>query len=135
LTDPAALRRWFMTTARIDGRPGGSIDMVSGPSGFHWTGRILAWEPPRLFEYEFNAEPRAELPDGERSVVRWELAAVDGGTLLRLTHRRLTRRTALGFAPGTHAFLDRLGAQLDGGELPDWMKLFAEAQPNYPTWK
>lgn len=135
LTDPAQLRQWFMTAAKIDGRPGGSVDMVSGPSGFHWTGQILAWDPPRLYEYEWNIDPRAELPAGERSIVRWELAPAEGGTLLTLTHRRLTRGTALGFAPGTHAFLDRLAAILSQAPLPDWMQRYAEVKSGYPAWE
>jgi hypothetical protein len=52
------------------------------------------------------------LPGGERSVVRYDLRSVDGGTLLTLTHSRLTKRTALGLALGTHALLDRLEASL-----------------------
>lgn len=135
LTDPKQLREWFMTAAKIDGRPGGSVDMVSGPAGFHWTGQVLAWEPPHLYEYEWNVEPRAELPQGERSVVRWELSPVEGGTLLKLTHRRLTKPTALGFAPGTHAFLDRLEAHLDQAPLPHWMQRYGEVQAGYPSWK
>ncbi|MFP2932731.1 SRPBCC family protein [Pyxidicoccus sp. 3LG] len=135
LTDPEQLRQWFMTTAKIDGRPGGSVDMVSGPARFHWTGRILAWEPYRLYEYEWNVAPRAELPTGEQSIVRWELAPADEGTLLTLTHRQLTKGTALGFAPGTHAFIDRLSAHLDKTPLPDWMRRYGEVQSAYPAWK
>jgi uncharacterized protein YndB with AHSA1/START domain len=134
LTDPEELHRWFMTTATIDGREGGRVEMVSGVARFHWTGRILAWDPPRLYEYEWNADPRPELPRGEQSVVRWELSPTEGGTRLKLTHRRLTRPTALGFAPGTHAFLDRLSAQLDGTKLPDWMGRYAEVKDRYPAW-
>lgn len=119
LTDPEQLRHWFMTEARIDGRPGGSVEMVSGPARFRWTGRILTWDPPRVLEYEWKADPRQELPEGEDSVVRWELSPSGVSTLLKLTHRRLTRRTAFGFAPGTHAFLDRLAAHLDQKPLPD----------------
>jgi uncharacterized protein YndB with AHSA1/START domain len=135
LTDPAQLRQWFMTVAKIDGRPGGSVNMVSGPARFEWTGAILAWEPPRLYEYEWNVAPRTELPQGERSIVRWELQPQEGGTLLTLTHSRLTRGTALGFAPGTHAFLDRLEAQLAGQTLPDWMRRYQEVAPAYPAWQ
>jgi len=134
LTDPAQLREWFMTTATIDGRPGGSVDMIAGVSRFHWQGPILEWDPPALYEYEWNAEPRAELPKGEKTIVRWALTPADGGTLLTLTHRRLTRSTALGFAPGTHAFLDRLAAQLDHAPLPDWMKRYGEVKGGYPAW-
>lgn len=50
------MRKWYMTTATIDGRVGGSVDMIAGPLRFHWTGRIAAWEPPRVFEYEWNID-------------------------------------------------------------------------------
>ncbi len=132
LTEPEQLRHWFTATlARIDGRPGGSIEMVAGPAQIRSTGRILTWDPPRVLEYEWNAAPRPELPSGEASVVRWELSRDGAATRLRLVHRRLTRRTAMGFAPGLHAFLDRLAAQLDGAPLPGWMERFAEVAPAY----
>ena len=134
LTDPEQLRQWYMTRAKIDGRPGGSVDMVSGPAPFHWTGEILAWEPPRLLEYTWNIDPREELPHGEKTVVRYELQASEGGTLLTLTHRNLTRGTALGFAPGTHTFLDRLEAMLDKSPMPDWVRRYGEVKGAYPAW-
>ena len=134
LTDPEQLKKWFMTTATIDPRAGGSVDMVSGTARFHWKGRILAWDPPRVYEYEWKVDPRAELPRGEDTVVRWELEPRNGGTLLTLTHRNLTRATALGFAPGTHAFIDRLDAQLAGDKLPDWMGRYQEVKHAYPAW-
>jgi uncharacterized protein YndB with AHSA1/START domain len=133
LTDPAQLREWYMTTAKIDGRPGGSVDMIAGPSRFHWTGRITAWEPMKVYEYEWNIDPTPEIPKGERSIVRWELAPSAGGTLLTLTHRRLSRQTAIGFAPGTHAFLDRLEALLDHARLPEWMTRYGEVKHLYPS--
>jgi uncharacterized protein YndB with AHSA1/START domain len=135
LTEPEQLRAWFMTaSATIDGRPGGSVDMVTGPAAFHWTGRILSWDPPRLYGYEWNADPCPELPQGERSIVRWELEPAGDETVLTLTHRRLTTRTALGFAPGTHALLDRLAAHLEGLPLPVWMERYREVQHAYPVW-
>ena len=134
LTDPEQLREWFMTAAKIDGRRGGTVDMVSGPARFHVTGRILEWDPPKIFEYEWNVEPRTELPNGERSVVRWELMPSEEGTLLTLTHRHLTRATAGGFAPGTHVFLDRLEAYLNKMPLPDWTRHYGEVQSAYPSW-
>jgi uncharacterized protein YndB with AHSA1/START domain len=133
LTDPAQLRKWYMTTATIDGRLGGSVDMVAGPSRMHWTGRITVWEPTSVYEYEWSIDPTPEIPKGERTVVRWELAASEGGTLLTLTHRWLTRQTAIGFAPGTHAFLDRLEALLDQAPLPDWMARYSQVQHLYPS--
>jgi uncharacterized protein YndB with AHSA1/START domain len=135
LTDPEQLREWFMTTARIDARPGGTVDLISGPARFHVTGRILEWDPPRLYEYEWNVDPRTELPTGETSIVRWELTPDEEGTLLTLTHRHLTKATALGFAPGTHAFLDRLEAYLDKARIPDWTRRYQEVQGTYPSWE
>lgn len=135
ITDPAQLRQWFMTTASIDGRPGGAVDLVSGPSRFHVTGTILAWEPPRLFEHEWNVAARDELPGGEQATVRWELRPMTEGTELTVSYKRLSRNTALGFAPGMHAFLDRLETQLAGTTLPDWMRRFGEVQSAYPSWE
>lgn len=120
-----------MAAARIDGRLGGRIDMITGPARFHWRGTITTWEPCSVLEYTFDADPHQFLPDGERSVVRYELQPVDGGTRLFLRHTRLTRATALGFAPGTHALLDRLAARLDGEPLPGWQKRYDEVRGGY----
>ncbi len=82
--------------------------------------RALTWDPPAVFEHEWKVEPRPELPAGESAVIRWELRRDGGGTMLHLEHRNLNRETELGFAPGTHAFLDRFASQLSGQPLPDW---------------
>lgn len=136
ITDPAQLKQWFMASwVKIDGRPGGSVETIAGPAQIQSHGRILTWDPPRVYEHEWITAPRKEIPAGENSVVRWELSAVGGETVLTLTHRHLTRPTATGFAPGWHAFLDRLTALLDGKPLPDWMACFTAAQPAYPGWE
>jgi uncharacterized protein YndB with AHSA1/START domain len=123
ITDPKELAMWFNNKAVIDARNGGTIHFVTGPAGFHTTGRILVWDPPRVFEHEWRTAPHPQLPSGEPdAVIRWELVRDgDSGTILTLTFSRLTKPTALGFAPGMHAFLDRLEAQLKGEPLPDWM--------------
>src|SRR3989454_6611770 len=113
LTESEHLARWYMTRARLDARQGGSIDYWSGPARYHVTGKILVWQPPRVFEHDWNVEPRKELPKGEKSIVRWELTPDGDGTILRITHKRLTRPTAIGFVSGIHAFLDRLEDELD----------------------
>jgi uncharacterized protein YndB with AHSA1/START domain len=114
---------WFNNKAVIDARNGGTIDFVTGPAGFHTTGRILVWDPPHVFEHEWRTAPHPQLPNGEPdAVIRWELVRDgDFGTILTLTFSRLTKPTSLGFAPGMHAFLDRLEAQLKGEPLPNWM--------------
>ncbi len=131
ITDPEHLRGWYMTKAVLDARGGGNIDYVSGISQFHITGKILTWDPPRVFEHEWNVEPRQYLPKGERSVVRWELTPDGDGTILRLTHRHLTEQTAMGFISGTHAFLDRLEEALDGKPLTNWVARVDELRPLY----
>ena len=134
ITDPEQIAKWYMTKATIDGRVGGEIDFKAGISQFHVTGKILEWDPLRLFEHEWIVEPRRELPKAEHAVIRWELIREGNGTVLKLTHRNLTRETSLGFAPGTHAFLDRLEAQLDNVALPDWVKRVQEMRSSYPSW-
>jgi uncharacterized protein YndB with AHSA1/START domain len=135
LTESEHLARWYMTRARLDAREGGSIDYRSGPAQYHVTGKILVWDPPRVFEHEWNVEPRKELPKGEKSIVRWELTPDGDGTLLRIEHRRLTRATSIGFVSGIHAFLDRLENELDGVALVDWVTRVNEVRPNYPGWE
>jgi uncharacterized protein YndB with AHSA1/START domain len=135
LTDSTEFEAWHIGTATIVGGEGGFIEMTTGPAQFHWTGRILRWEPPRVLEYEMDAEPQEHLHSGERSVVRYELDPTEGGTLLTLLHIQLTPPTALGFAPGTHALLDRLTAHLDGEPLPGWKRRYEEVAGGYPQWR
>jgi uncharacterized protein YndB with AHSA1/START domain len=135
LSTPEGLKEWLLCVeARIDGRVGGTIEMVSGPARYRSTGKILAWDPPRLLEYEWKVAPVPEMPHGENAVFRYELTPLSDSTRLLVTYRRITKRTAPGFLPGTHAFLDRLEAQLDGAPLPDWMIRFTEARTQYPEW-
>src|SRR6266705_3548738 len=91
ITDPKQLAAWYMQRVFIDGRLGGSIEFVSDGGKLHTTGQILAWEPPRLLEYEWKVKPRREMPSGEDTIVRWELLREGPGTVLMLTHRNLTQ--------------------------------------------
>ena len=52
LTEPSELSGWHMTKAQIDGRKGGTVDFISGPSRMHVAGRILSCDPPWIFERE-----------------------------------------------------------------------------------
>jgi uncharacterized protein YndB with AHSA1/START domain len=129
ITEPEQIRQWELTTAKVDGRPGGTVDLVTGASMVHATGRILTWDPPRVYEHEWNvAKEEARGPADEQSVVRWELTPREGGTLLVLTHRGLKRKTAGVFRHGLPGFLDRLEALLDGRPLPDWDQAVRESR-------
>jgi len=120
LTDPAEVAQWQLTTARVEGRAGGHVEMTHEPTHVRATGRVLAWDPPHLFEHEWNVPAGGSWPVAEHAVIRWELVPEAGGTLLTLTHRGLTSRTARVFRHGLVGLLDRLEAQLDGRPLPDW---------------
>jgi len=73
ITGSEPLQRWYMSKAIIEGRKDGRIELWSGSAQVHVTGRILTWDPPRVFEHERNMEPRKGIPTGERSIIRWEL--------------------------------------------------------------
>jgi uncharacterized protein YndB with AHSA1/START domain len=135
ITDPGELKQWLLCSyAKIDGRTGGSIEMIAGPSQFQIKGRILIWDPPRVFEHEWKVDPVSNMPQGEDAIFRYELSPDGESTVLTVTYRQLTRRTATGFAPGTHVLLDRLEAQLDKRPLADWMTRFQAARSYYPVW-
>jgi uncharacterized protein YndB with AHSA1/START domain len=129
ITDPEQMRQWYLTTAVVEGREGGQVDLVTGQGRVHATGRILTWDPPRVYEHEWIvAKEESALRTGEQTIVRWELSPREGGTFLVLTHRGLTRRTAEVFRHGLPGFLDRLAAQLDGRPLPDWDQAVRESR-------
>jgi uncharacterized protein YndB with AHSA1/START domain len=130
------LTEWLMCSeVSIDGRSGGRIEMVSGPAGYRSTGAILTWDPPHVFEYEWNVEANTEMPLGMNAIFRYELRPQAKSTLLTVTYRRIRKEIAPGFLPGLHVFLDRLEAQLDGRPLPDWQTRFDDLRTEYPAWK
>jgi uncharacterized protein YndB with AHSA1/START domain len=138
ITEPKELASWFNAKAKIDGRNGGTIDYISAPAGFHTTGQIIIWDPPCIFEHEWHIEPHPpEMPNGEmEAVIRWKLVYnEENKTKLSLTFSRLTKPTGYGFAPGMHAFLDRLESHLDHEELPNWMDRYAKVKGSYPAWQ
>ena len=135
ISTPEGLRGWLMaTTAAIEPRTGGRVEMMSGPAQFHSTGTILTWDPPRVLEYEWNVEPVPTMPKGEHAIFRWDLTAEGDATQVVVTYRRLTLQTSRGFLPGAHVLLDRFEAQLDGRALPAFQPRFEELRAEYPEW-
>lgn len=129
IAEPEQRAQW-MGVLDIEPRAGGALQIVADgpPMPEHIrtvTGKILVWDPPHVLEHEWNQ------PIIESGVVRWELTPDGDGTLLKLTHGLLSLRNATGFAPGTHAYLDRLEAVLSGQPVPDWGQRFGELQPEY----
>lgn len=132
ITEPAERAQWMGETV-IEPRAGGQIDMVPADppapdEAKRMTGRITVWDPPRVFEHEWNQRIV------EPGVVRYELHPENDGTRLLLIHRGLGMRNAGGFRPGTHAFLDRLAAHLQLAPLPSWSERYQQlAQSIYRT--
>jgi uncharacterized protein YndB with AHSA1/START domain len=103
LTDPRQLRVWWDNEAcpwrffEMDARPGGtwkfatkqSTITVNGVSKFACSGEILEFDPPRLLAYTWIANWHDD--KARKTVVRWELSPKDGGTLVKVTHSRLTQ--------------------------------------------
>ncbi len=110
LTDPAEVMEWMQApNAAIDGRPDGHVDL---DATLHITGRILTWDPPRVFEHEFKLAPSKLIPSGEDAILRYELERDGDGCLLTMTFTRLTPATARKFSGGIKAGLDRFEAHL-----------------------
>jgi uncharacterized protein YndB with AHSA1/START domain len=118
ITEPEQVEAWAMVKLSREDTAGGQI-VMEYPNHIRATGRVLEWLPPRSYEYEWNLPPGPSQPEGEASIVRWDLTPTEGGTLLVLTHRRLTRPTATVFSRGLRVFLDRLVAHLDGAPMPE----------------
>jgi uncharacterized protein YndB with AHSA1/START domain len=133
ITDPGHRDKWMGKTS-IEPWQGGLITTVASgpplpPDQKRMTGRILVWDPPRVFEHEWNQ------PIVEPGVVRYELHSDGAGTLLRFSHRGLSVPNATGFRSGTHAFLDRLEALLADEPMPNWAQRYeaiAGAAPSAP---
>jgi uncharacterized protein YndB with AHSA1/START domain len=129
LTEPRELAAW-LGQGTLEPRAGGQVSIRTGPVDRPEvqraiSGRVLAWDPPRVLEHEW-IQPGLDI-----SVVRYELEADAGETILRLTHRRSVAPGAFGGRAGWHAYLDRLAAHLDGLPVPAWSERRAEVQDAY----
>lgn len=123
LTDPEELGDWLADASRFELRVGGDVHLRFG-DGDEVHGAIRELDPKRLLEYTWAYS-------GERkSVVRFEIVAREGGSLLVLEHRQLTRDVGAEYGAGWHAHLDRLDAHLAGASL-EFMPRYEELRPSY----
>lgn len=124
MTDPTFLVKWFSDGVVAD-RIGGEVRFDMGA-----TGRVTAYQPPRLLEYTWSEEDASVGPVAD-SLVRWELAEEGTGVRLTLTHSRLPENEVLGHGAGWHAFLQRLSASVNGRNPEPFEELFARHKPEY----
>jgi uncharacterized protein YndB with AHSA1/START domain len=119
LIDPKQIARWWRNEAVtledielepwVGGRWGYQTNKpVDGVNRFRVHGEVLAYDPPRLLAYTWLANLHND--PGLRTVVRWELTPIPGGTRVKLTHSGLGSEpeTRHGYGSGWTGIVDRL---------------------------
>ena len=124
LTEPKLLAKWFSDGTVAD-RVGGEVSFEMGA-----TGRITAFDPPRLLEYTWNEEDASVGPVTD-ALVRWELAQDGDRVRLTLTHARLPQGELLGHAAGWHAFVERMEACVDGRDPVSFETRYPQLKAEY----
>jgi uncharacterized protein YndB with AHSA1/START domain len=131
LTDPKLLAKWLSDGVVAD-FAGGEYRLDMGASG-----RITAYEPPRLLEYTWNEPEHRDRMNGVTrgaiadALVRWELAEDGDGVRLTLTHSKLSEGELLPHGAGWHAFLERLSACVDGRAPESFDYLYTQLRVEY----
>jgi uncharacterized protein YndB with AHSA1/START domain len=121
-TESARLGRWFGTYAGV-GRPGGTVSLTV--TGEVDAGGAIA-DPVEVTVHECEAPHRlvVDIPDGpDRGWrVAVTLAASGTGTTLTFEQRVVEGLSPDDVAAGWNWYLDRLGATVSGGPMPDWSR-------------
>ena len=121
LTDPEQVAQWWgqqgmyrITRWHNDLRPGGkwrSEGVGADGKAFHVEGEYLEVDPPSLLVHSWSSS----YCEGLNTIVRWELQAHSGGTLVRLSHS--------GFAGNIQAAKDH---SQGWSRVLVWMQAFVE---------
>lgn len=108
ITEPDDLVAWFPSTVEGDRAMGATLRFVfPGGEAPPSTGEVLAFDPPRLLEFRWDAD-----------ILRFELRSDGVGTELRFLYTFDELGKAARDGAGWHACLDNLDAHLAGGR-PD----------------
>jgi uncharacterized protein YndB with AHSA1/START domain len=103
LSDPKQQRVWWnndvcpLKSFEMDARRGGKWSFstqksdltINGVNTFDCAGEIVEFDPPRLLAYTWIANWHDD--KSRKTLVRWELLAKDGGTLVKVTHSGLAQ--------------------------------------------
>jgi hypothetical protein len=105
LTYPAQLdeRAPFRADRDLDQTGPATLTMIDGADAVPLGATVIRADEPTLFEYTWGDD-----------VLRWELAATDGGTRLTLRHTTAKRSGVPMVAAGWHLCLDVMALSLDG---------------------
>jgi uncharacterized protein YndB with AHSA1/START domain len=113
LTESDQLQHWFPADLVGERRAGAVLQLPFWPDHVERyeidvptvNGRIITWEPPRVFEWTWDVDR-----------LRFELEPTESGTLLRFTTwLGESEAPAWGAAAGYHVCFDQLQELLDGG--------------------
>jgi uncharacterized protein YndB with AHSA1/START domain len=116
VTEPAELAHWFPCEVEVELRVGGAMRFTFS-ADLVLDGEVLELDPPNTFAFRWG-----------KDLLRFELAAQDGGTRLVLLHALVEegRDAAAKTAAGWHVCLDGLEDVLagrpapQGGPTPEW---------------
>ena len=106
LTDSDSLARWLAQPGELDLRRGGSFELQF-QNGNRINGQVRSVEPSRLLELDWAASGE------EPSIVRFELSADGGGTVLVLDHRLIDARVGMRYMARWERHLGRLDAVVE----------------------
>ena len=128
VTSPSRLADWWLpfdADITVDLQEGGEMKFAAKDDPIEFTCTILRLEAPTLLEH-------THVDAG--SFMRWELEAVDDGTVLRLSHFTTDPADAIEkcFVVGLHTSLARLDAHMAGGSAA-WDDVFVPAQAHYAS--
>ncbi|MFG0285306.1 MAG: SRPBCC domain-containing protein [Phycisphaerales bacterium JB039] len=134
-TDPERFARWWAGpgggVATLEARPGGLM-RIAYHGGQVMRGRVLAIEPPRLFNFSWGYEGEGQAVAPESSEVEITLKATPEGTLLKLRHSGLpTPEQRAGHTSGWRHYMSVMAHEAAGeqtaGAANRVFKAFAEA--------
>jgi uncharacterized protein YndB with AHSA1/START domain len=128
LTEPDRLARWigaYEGERRAGGTGTFAMTQEEGGAPAQPT-TIVECDPPRRLVIEW---PEAS---SQMERIDLDLSTEDGRTVLRFVQFFPAATNAVDWAMGWHWYLDKLGAEIDGGTAPtDWDAFVAEVSPGY----
>jgi uncharacterized protein YndB with AHSA1/START domain len=105
LTEPASIARWLATPVDVELASGGALELALA-NGSRIDGRVREVVPERVLELDWRHAGE------QRSVVRFELHAEDGGTVLVLDHGRIEAPLGMAYISRWSRILDRLDREV-----------------------
>jgi uncharacterized protein YndB with AHSA1/START domain len=105
LTEPESIARWLATPVDVEVASGGAFALALA-NGSRIDGRVREVVPERVLELDWRHAGE------QRSVVRFELRAEDGGTVLVLDHGRIEAPLGMAYISRWSRILDRLDREV-----------------------